>query len=54
MVAGAAPPAAMIEGMAKIGFDITHVYGLTEVYGPAAWRSSATAGRARACRSRRA
>jgi fatty-acyl-CoA synthase len=36
MVAGAAPPAAMIEGMAHIGFDITHVYGLTEVYGPAA------------------
>jgi fatty-acyl-CoA synthase len=36
MVAGAAPPAAMIEGMAKIGFDITHVYGLTETYGPAA------------------
>jgi fatty-acyl-CoA synthase len=35
MVAGAAPPAAMIEGMAKIGFDITHVYGLTELYGPA-------------------
>ncbi len=35
MVAGAAPPAAMIEGMAAIGFDITHVYGLTEVYGPA-------------------
>ena len=36
MVAGAAPPAAMIEGMARIGFDITHVYGLTEIYGPAA------------------
>jgi fatty-acyl-CoA synthase len=36
MVAGASPPAAMIEGMAEIGFDITHVYGLTEVYGPAA------------------
>ncbi|MES2227349.1 MAG: acyl-CoA synthetase [Pseudomonadota bacterium] len=36
MVAGAAPPASMIEGMAKIGVDITHVYGLTEVYGPAA------------------
>ena len=35
MVAGAAPPAAMIEGMSRIGFDITHVYGLTEVYGPA-------------------
>jgi fatty-acyl-CoA synthase len=36
MVAGAAPPAAMIEGMEKIGFDLTHVYGLTETYGPAA------------------
>lgn len=36
MVAGAAPPAAMIEGMERMGFDITHVYGLTEVYGPAA------------------
>jgi fatty-acyl-CoA synthase len=36
MVAGAAPPATMIEGMAKLGIDITHVYGLTEVYGPAA------------------
>jgi fatty-acyl-CoA synthase len=36
MVAGAAPPAAMIEGMARMGFDVTHVYGLTEVYGPAA------------------
>jgi fatty-acyl-CoA synthase len=35
MVAGAAPPQALIEGMARIGFDITHVYGLTEVYGPA-------------------
>ena len=35
MVAGAAPPAAMIEGMEKMGFEITHVYGLTEVYGPA-------------------
>jgi fatty-acyl-CoA synthase len=35
MVAGAAPPASMIEGMAALGFDITHVYGLTEVYGPA-------------------
>jgi fatty-acyl-CoA synthase len=36
MVAGAAPPASMIEGMARMGFQITHVYGLTEVYGPAA------------------
>ena len=36
MVAGAAPPAAMIEGMETMGFDLTHVYGLTETYGPAA------------------
>jgi fatty-acyl-CoA synthase len=36
MVAGAAPPAAMIEGMEEMGFDLTHVYGLTEVYGPSA------------------
>ena len=36
MVAGAAPPTAMIEGMERIGFDLTHVYGLTETYGPAA------------------
>ena len=35
MVAGAAPPASMIEGMEEMGFDLTHVYGLTEVYGPA-------------------
>ena len=35
MVAAAAPPASMIEGMERMGFDITHVYGLTEVYGPA-------------------
>ncbi len=35
MVAGAAPPAAVIEGMEKMGFSITHVYGLTETYGPA-------------------
>ncbi len=36
MVAGAAPPAALIEGMEQMGFEITHTYGLTEVYGPAA------------------
>jgi fatty-acyl-CoA synthase len=36
MVAGAAPPAAMIAGMQTLGFKLTHVYGLTEVYGPAA------------------
>ena len=68
MVAGAAPPASMIEGMEKIGFDITHVYGLTEVYGPAAvaakredWdaptcpsRPASTAARACATRCRKA
>ncbi|MFX5271951.1 hypothetical protein ABTD28_19710, partial [Acinetobacter baumannii] len=36
LIAGAAPPAAIIEGCARAGIDITHVYGLTEVYGPAA------------------
>ncbi len=36
LVAGAAPPGAVIEGMQKMGFNITHVYGLTETYGPAA------------------
>jgi fatty-acyl-CoA synthase len=35
MTAGAAPPAAVIQGMEARGFHITHVYGLTEVYGPA-------------------
>ncbi|QEL65313.1 acetyl-CoA synthetase [Oryzomicrobium terrae] len=35
LVAAAPPPASMIESMAKIGINITHVYGLTETYGPA-------------------
>jgi fatty-acyl-CoA synthase len=35
MVAAAAPPASMIEGMERMGFDLVHVYGLTETYGPA-------------------
>jgi len=35
MIAGAAPPQAVIEGAERIGVDLTHVYGLTEVYGPA-------------------
>ena len=34
MTAGAAPPAAVIEKMERLGFQIIHVYGLTEVYGP--------------------
>jgi len=32
--AGASPPAAVIEGMEAMGFRVTHIYGLTEVYGP--------------------
>ncbi|CAN5203699.1 acyl-CoA synthetase [soil metagenome] len=36
LVAGAAPPTMMIEESERAGIDITHVYGLTEVYGPAA------------------
>jgi fatty-acyl-CoA synthase len=35
MTAASAPPAAVLEGMERLGFDVTHVYGLTEVYGPA-------------------
>ena len=41
MTAGAAPPAAVLERMEARGIEVTHVYGLTEVYGPAtvcAWR----------------
>lgn len=34
MTAGAAPPAAVIQGMEAMGFTVTHVYGLTETYGP--------------------
>ncbi len=36
LIAGAAPPAAVIEGCEAAGIILTHVYGLTEVYGPAA------------------
>jgi len=36
LIAAAPPPAAVIEQMANIGVDLTHVYGLTETYGPAA------------------
>jgi fatty-acyl-CoA synthase len=34
MTAGSAPPAAVLEGLEDMGFAITHVYGLTECYGP--------------------
>ena len=39
---GAAPPSAVIEGMEKMGFRVTHLYGMTESYGPStlcAWQS---------------
>ena len=32
---GAAPPSAIIEAMEALGFRVTHLYGLTESYGPA-------------------
>ncbi|GAB2662519.1 acyl-CoA synthetase [Vibrio panuliri] len=34
MTAGAAPPASVIEGMEALGIEVTHVYGLTETFGP--------------------
>lgn len=34
-VGGSAPSAALLEGMEQMGFTLTHIYGLTEVYGPA-------------------
>ncbi|SDK14519.1 acyl-CoA synthetase [Billgrantia gudaonensis] len=41
--AGAAPPASVIAGVETLGIEVTHVYGLTEVYGPVtvcAWREA--------------
>ncbi|MGQ0740911.1 MAG: acyl-CoA synthetase [Alphaproteobacteria bacterium] len=35
VTAAAPPPEAVLAGMAEAGFNVTHVYGLTEVYGPA-------------------
>ena len=35
MTAAAPPPASVLAGMKREGFDVTHVYGLTETYGPA-------------------
>ena len=40
---GAAPPSAVIEAMSEMGFNVTHLYGLTETYGPAtvcAWQEA--------------
>jgi len=43
MTAASAPPAAVLQRMAELGIEVTHVYGLTEVYGPAtvcAWQDA--------------
>ena len=43
MTAAAAPPAAVLQRMAELGIRVTHVYGLTEVYGPStvcAWQEA--------------
>ena len=43
MTAASAPPAAVLARMEALGIEVTHVYGLTEVYGPAtvcAWQES--------------
>ncbi|MBM3518019.1 MAG: acyl-CoA synthetase [Alphaproteobacteria bacterium] len=54
MTAGAAPPPAIIAAMEAMGFRVTHVYGLTETYGPAVvcdwhpeWDDEPPEGRAR-------
>jgi fatty-acyl-CoA synthase len=42
ITAAAPPPEAVLAGMADAGFNVTHVYGLTETYGPAVvneWRA---------------
>ena len=42
VTAGAPPPEAVLARMAEAGFNVTHVYGLTEVYGPSvvnAWKA---------------
>lgn len=42
MTAAAPPPAATLEAMQNAGFNVTHIYGLTETYGPAtlcAWQT---------------
>ncbi|MFC4276884.1 acyl-CoA synthetase [Achromobacter aloeverae] len=43
MTGGAAPPAAVIEAMEDLGIGVTHLYGLTETYGPSiscAWHDA--------------
>jgi len=53
MAAAAPPPESVLAAMADAGFEVVHVYGLTEVYGPAvvnewhdAWNALDSAGRA--------
>ncbi|MDP2505113.1 MULTISPECIES: acyl-CoA synthetase [unclassified Oceanobacter] len=54
MTAGAPPPPSVLEKMEAINFDVTHVYGLTETYGPCVvccwkdeWQDLSVAERAR-------
>ena len=60
VTAAAPPPEAVLAAMSEAGFDVTHVYGLTETYGPAvvnAWHTEWDAlepGRARPRRRARA
>ena len=35
LTAAAPPPEAVLSAMAEQGFNVTHLYGLTETYGPA-------------------
>ena len=44
LIAGAAPPVAVLEGAESIGIKLTHVYGLTEVYDPRRFARSSRAG----------
>jgi len=37
LTGGAAPPSAVIAGMERMGFNVTHAYGLTETYGPSTY-----------------
>ncbi len=53
MAAAAPPPESVLAAMADAGFEVVHVYGLTEVYGPAVvnewhgeWDALDSAGRA--------
>ena len=56
VTAAAPPPEAVLAAMKAAGFDVTHVYGLTEIYGPACvneWHADGTAVPARSRRPRK-